>query len=1043
MKRKQKLTIVILAVLLVLVVTLSLLGKFVWGWFDKQSAPRILPDLEAGEAYYYMGGNPVSGVVLLFPQKERADISMVRVHNRRDEHYFFYHNVSWGQNWFALGQADGTWEGESTLYSPPIMENWNGTFDYTSLYDDTTTIPAMLAAVGTVNIAERIRPETGVDFSRFLRRFGLGEEDNPAYFEIISYYRDSAGNYLYTPEGDTDSVIAVDPADGTYRYIDPATMTLGEAYTGDRAALTPVPDTEHTLRVYVGNRTVDDNGYYLYLEGRDVVYTTTNRYLTDVVERGIGYYVYPRLVSQAESRYANQLTPDLSLWRGLTVSEGATLTEEMTANLLATIRRYDSDAGVDRTEDDTFLQVDLSEATRLAKALLGRTVGGGGFDLLVPTANLWDGMPGAAVRYRILGVSGILRGGVYGQDAALSAEAGDCVTVRYTDGITRETDGSYRVWEGYADLSDPAMPDALRAAIIGRHPGDYLAPEAAPEVVCRYPTGDTNSHRMRLEILSVNRILSPEGTAQEQVTYGSTVRFSYRLTEYDEAGNEVTGRVYTTTLTLPTEAQFDDRDAWENELQYANAERQMYTLQAVFRALIGVGVGRYTNGDGGSTLPATDLYYPIEILSSFTLYRNVRAESAIRYEQTLRIGYTNDRDAYFGSSLYRILAPDDKRMYGLDAAATQQVMALFYNLIGDETVRVGLGADVIEQYGLWKNRVYYELPFGIYSAEEGDRTRYYSRYRIGYTLYISDIQPDGSRYVGSDQYDIVVRVADGSTLDFVDWEFKTGWVQNNLLMVGYEDLRRMVFDIRYEDYQHVWGIDVAVDRDYYYKSSFTEGGQTQTQYTKLARLWAALVDGEGFSGNTYADYLRLFEYRTETDTSDYGGYDVWDPRLPHAGAGLFVRKVSDSFHILTRLVNEKQIDLDKLYANTGHQGMPNTRDEWGAYSVKTILQMLNATHYAGEAEEDLTQEEIDAIVAQDKNRVLTIALTLDNGEGESGYVLRFYAYSSHALVSVSSVDEAGGETASALFYVQAREVARIAEAVISLSRGETIDGDAY
>ena len=74
---------------------------------------------------------------------------------------------------------------------------------------------------------------------------------------------------------------------------------------------------------------------------------------------------------------------------------------------------------------------------------------------------------------------------------------------------------------------------------------------------------------------------------------------------------------------------------------------------------------------------------------------------------------------------------------------------------------------------------------------------------------------------------------------------------------------------------------------------------------------------------------------------------------------------------------------------------------------------------------------------------MTIALTLTSDENRRdgrGYTLRFYNYSTHSLVSITD-ESTGRETHH--FYIQAREVAKIAEAVVALSRGEEIDIDRY
>ena len=65
MKRKKIILIASLCAVLVVALTLSLLGKFVFGWFDKKETPYVPPTLEEGEAYYYFAGSMFRDVVLM------------------------------------------------------------------------------------------------------------------------------------------------------------------------------------------------------------------------------------------------------------------------------------------------------------------------------------------------------------------------------------------------------------------------------------------------------------------------------------------------------------------------------------------------------------------------------------------------------------------------------------------------------------------------------------------------------------------------------------------------------------------------------------------------------------------------------------------------------------------------------------------------------------------------------------------------------------------------------------------------------------------
>ncbi len=1056
MKKRLKLVLAILAALAAVLLVLALLGKFVFGWFDTQEDPVVLPDLEAGESYYYLSGSPVKDVVLMFPQLSRADLCEIKVHNTKGENYFFFHNQASSAGYFVLGQCKGeSWEWtDADLYYPPILEDAVGSFDYTSLYDNTSTIPAMLATVGAVNIAERIKPEGDVDFDTWLSQFGLAKEDDPAYFELVTYLRDKAGNYLYTVTGEPDRVVGIYTGDGKYYYIDTTKENnLGDRYTGSLDALNPVADTENTIRVYVGNPTIDDRGYYLYLEGREVVYTTQNQYLPDVVERNIGYYIYPRLVSQPENQYASQLTPNLSYWNGqhFGITSGATLTDDMTVSLKApVVWEVDSDNDVDRKQEDFEFKIDLSGDVDSSwqDALLGAVLGVGSFDTILWEANLYEGTPGTAVTYTIYGIEGVLRNGKYQTEREEGILAGDHVVLRYSDG-RYDKEGNPVVCYGYVPIG-PSTPTALASLLVGCHSGDDFG--TGKTLTLTYGE-DAPSYTIRMEFLSLDGVMTPDGKEGKTVTYGSTIRVTYSIYEVDTMGRETALGTVSPIFTIPLEEDYNDPAKWEEKYGYLNAERQMYTMQSVFNTLLGKSVGEFTNDKGNSTLKL-ELVYPVEAISDFVLYRDVTSVSSVQYELELSIGHTNYPDVYYGSSIYEVLAPAEKALYGLDGNATATVIELFGDLYGKETVALGLTDQVMEQYGLYAYRLYYELPYNIYTVDDGDLTHYFYRNKVGYYLHISDKQADGSRYIASEQFDIVVKYEDGSQFDFLDWDFYKNWIQNNMVMAGYQDLRQMVFDINWGDYKHIWGLDICVDREYLYEGVGANGSVT---YTKIPRLYASLIDGgTGTVGNTYQDLIGIIRYKdTYFDYEDYTDLEQDDPRRLHTTAGKFVRYYSDTQRSITELENGTNLDL--IYRDAGFTEYINNKDFAGAYYTKTILQLLNSTHYAGTVEDDLrgdlpqgvtgeeadrmVEERLNAILADESKRVLTLALALDDGDFSYGYVFRFYNYSTHSLVSISKVGQDGQEITSSVFYIQAREVARLTQAVISLTQGKEIDID--
>lgn len=1033
MKRKKLILILALSAVFVLALLIALLGKFVFGWFDgAEEEPYVPPTLEEGEAYYYFANTQVRDVILMYPQLERSDIVTVRVHNTRGENYFFYHNIVGSDNYFVLGECeDETWDvRDDNIYYPSIIGAFGGAFDYTSLYDDTSTLPAMLAAVGAVRIGERLRPEDGNYSEEWLSHYGLSETDDPAYFEIITYLRDKNGNYIYT-DGE-ENLIGKDPDNGKYYYLvyqeELATYAKGEEYNGSTAILVPRADTENVRRVYVGYPTVDDTGYYLRLEGRNTVYTTTTALLSDVVDRGVGYYVAPRSVTAAESSYANQISPNLSIYHGKYSENAETVISALMSVGLSIedLWQVDTDGGVDQHRSDLFRQIDLA-AEGCDPAFLAAFVGahvGDTRDILIKTNNLAD--PGEQISYEIERIDGVMDGNTYvtAEDApGRTVRAGDTLIVTYRI-------GGGQIWKGLLDLTDPYLPVWVPEALTGKPLGDL---ETNVRIDMAYTAENAAQYEVTLGLLSITAITDSEGYAKERVGYKSAVTLRFCL----KHGDTMLGESEEITLYLPSEEAYDNDDAWT----LLNGEgNTVAVMRAVADLAWGRSLGEWDEAGGA---PETGISYPIEVLSDFTMYRGAKADYVNAYEEEISFGFSNTTSVYFGSSRYAITGPGERALYGLDAEASLAALRVFEDLTGDETVALGLDDETIRRYGLYAYRIVYDLPFDCYSVtDEDDNQSYYYKSTIRYELFVSEKQPDGSRYVGSTLYDNVVKYRDGSTLDFVEWTFEETWVQNNLLLISYRDLRSIVFDLHFDeadgsDFNHIWAFDASVDRHYLYKNEYYLNGELKTEYSEGARLYTALVDGGAHDGmKSYAALKGLLFYKKYTNNEDYSKLE--EALQLKTRAGRLVHTFSDKERFVEELLGDYR-DLDEIYGLENSDGTKTATDS--ETYVQTLLQIMNLTRFFGNASDELTEEEITALLSDEDACVMTVALTLrDESNKNYGYTLRFYSYSLHSLVSIT--DEATGRETHH-FYIQTREVAKIAQAVVALTRGEKIDIDRY
>ena len=1022
MKKKHIIILSVLASLFVILLTLSLLGKFVWGWFDDQSQnDYVPPTLEEGEAYYYIGSSQIKDVVLMYPQITREDLAQVRVHNSLGDNYFFYHTMIGDYNYFSLGECDSDdwdWTADD-LYYPSILDSFVGAFDYTSLYDDTSTLPAMLAAVGTVMIDERIKPQEGEWGEEFLARYGLSKADDPAYFELVMFLRDGMGNYIYasTIEGE-DRYIGFNSEDGKYYYIDGDNKT---EYTQGKDTLTPAVDTTKTVRVYVGQQTIDDTGYYLYLEGRNVIYTVQGGYLSDVVGRNMGYYVAPQLVTQAESVYANQLAPYVSIENGQVSYHTSTIIDALmsvgfTSNEIWKVDSDNTTAGWYSKTNGEFSLIDLKDS-KTSQAFLSALVGkhvGDTVDILVSTPNL--SQIGKTETCYINCVEGVITSNGYDTTEGYQVQAGDKIIVRYVNGRT-DSDGGFTSIPGYIDLGDSRLTQAHLDTLIGLKVGEKYTIE--DRVILEFTYNESAPmYNIQIQLESIDSVMNKDGESQSTITYGSIVTMTYVFVEDGEKVGE-----YTNTLMIPEEADMDVDDEWV-EMGYDKS--QIYTLRQFYKSILGKAVGSYLDGEGNSTFGVT-ISYPQEVISDFIMYRDGKIEFVTSYEEIVSFGHTNDRNVYHGSSAYTIYSPDDKTLYGIDSNSVMHVLQYFEDLAGNETVALGIDTETMREYGLFAYKLTYELPFDCYTSTTDDgRTLFHHKSSITFHLYISEKAEDGSRYVGSDQYDLVAKVDDGSIFDFMEWDFYSRWMQNSLLMLSYEDLRGMVFDLNFteEEYNHLWGFEINVDRNYPSKAS-----DGTIEY--VSKLYASLVDGgEGTGNMTYEEMRAIFEYDYYVNGDDYSKIP-YESQL-HISANRYIQTISDTLRNVYDLKNGT--DLDAIY---GYQNAYGAREGDGTYSLRKILYLLNVIYYYGEAADELTDAEKEEIMAGEYTMALGLTLCDESGK-EYGYTLRFYNYSGHSLVSIT--DERNG-TSTSLFYIQSRDVMKLAKMIVDVTQGKLVDID--
>ena len=177
-------------------------------------------------------------------------------------------------------------------------------------------------------------------------------------------------------------------------------------------------------------------------------------------------------------------------------------------------------------------------------------------------------------------------------------------------------------------------------------------------------------------------------------------------------------------------------------------------------------------------------------------------EEILRIEELyIEIDYLNasDRSEFHAFVAYSIAGPSTKTGYLPNSNNFMGILETFGELVGTETVAVGLDLDLIEELGLTAYCYYYNTPVKIKSTGSGAGDVEVEQYLPNY-LYISEKKVDdtGAYYlVGSLLTDVVARV-EAETLSFLE-KPNSWWLENAMYSVLLGNISKMEFDFDYTD----------------------------------------------------------------------------------------------------------------------------------------------------------------------------------------------------------------------------------------------------
>ena len=990
-----------------------------------------------GEAYFHLNGNESNQIPVLFPQIDRADLYEIRIENG-GEYYGFTHYLSGGKDYFLMWTEDG--EGERSLYLPEIART-SADFDYTTLYDETSKIPTLITGSGCVVFKERVYIRADADpapsdeeYQTILHRYGLADADHPVGYEITPLMRDDRGNLMYT---DGEGLFCTDGSRNNPRVYDAITLrNNGYDYektpTVDTTGMTfSVLPSADTIRVYVGDRTPDEKGYYLRLDGRDVVYTTGTNSIGRIVYQNLSYYIHPRLVQASEnlnSSYA-LFTPSFRVFSG--TGEKADGIAPSDVVLFSSSFAIRNGLSPDKTGALALGTGNLPKNLIDALVSSGASVGDTLPLLYGTTAETHLNLaPDKKTAYEIWSVYAVIRGGDYLGDGGTVVEAGDRVICVYT------ADGSEAT--GMIDLS--TAPAALSDAIIGLAVGD-----AGKEPLVSATVDFTDAEIFETEVWQIESIQAY--ARNERFTAGLVVWNSSEKTSVQTAALPSTGAHGWVAVTYSVKR--DGVLAVKRALLNLDGGNATYAEDRMAQAILSSDLPSGKLTLGYRQVPTT-VSLPADPFASYLVYRDFKIEGIFGSDEVLGVSYVNEteRNIFYGGSAYEITSPANRRIFSVNNDGLMNVLQnVFTEAKGSETVAVGLTKANFDKYGLGSHTVYFEMPVGM-TYRDGTTMDVGISERVGFRLYISDRKSDAEGdyyYVASDLYGIVAKAkVSDCDLSFVDWSFGEKWVDDDLLLLDLTNIRDITFRINYSDLKETHGFAVSVNPNYH---------TTEDDSDVTKKIYVAYVPG------AIPTYLKRVEEsrKVEPDNRNYPARSASGSVYYRTYYGTQITQINDDFWSVRIVSNEGAIGLDDHYSNVrGGAELDFTGVYYeGVANFTKLITLIYTSKYSGTIDpatlSDAETARIGDLLAKDgegnfvlsdddeaarEKAVFTITLNLvDDRE----FRLTFYPVSDGRYL-LSFADKAA-KTVSREFYMNMGEIKNMVTAVRTIVAGGTVRYD--
>ncbi|MBO5906996.1 MAG: hypothetical protein J6Q85_02440 [Clostridia bacterium] len=970
--KKRFFTVISASVLALLIISYSILSLILSaGLSDGGEDEEPLPDIIEGVEDIY------AGYAIAYPYIKEADIQSVNVKYYDEDGVARLYSAAreTDKGSFIFYYTDSN--GQAAEYRPTITEESG--FDYSSLYGSDSVnglnIPRLtylMLAVGVMYFDDKIEmPEDSEERQKMLSRYGLTEDKRQSI---------------------------------SVKYIENNTQK------------------EHII--HIGDITVDRTGYYYTVDDRSCIYksraTSFNYALGGFIS-----LLHSRLVAQGlavDKTFEPYLTTDLKQWKntlyddeGDLIVDGSTVIFYGSSSLPVydeELSEYPGGYFVGQKNKIT-LELDKisSKNGHINTALSGLPIKSGHELTLI----------------ELLGTSWVDTGSEYSYE------------ITEIEGVFDSDGAPYSAYDGYSvgsliDTEGTPVAD-FRYVVVTydysvKHEGETKSYKNA-HAVLDLENGDTGAFGAVIPEIKASAVGTLSSPITLNVIYNestqSKCKFEYVVLdinviyEKDSEGNlkqvSKIGESSEVAVRYAIKVNGETVSVDNGKLSLSEIKEGDGMQYAIKQALIG------KTAVTGANLVAYEENLPVEYFMDFVMYEIDSLEYFVSHEIIASLEFVNasERDPFYGESLFKNTLENKYRIYALDATNAEAVVRVLgginndsssttsEGLVGTETVAVGLTPDNMRKYGLYANTVYFELPRGIETVSNGSNIDDYRFLdRLGFTLYISDLQPDGTRYVGSDMYDIIAIVDEGKKFDFLDKTFVEYWARETLAAVSYTEINEMTFDVYMSDVYGSYEFKINHEQKWLdadgkiVNQPPVEDSEPFDFVTVFAMIKSPLSVTTGSLLKSSSD-LKVKEGEMYAD--DYLGY----------------------------------IRMCKLYARAmGLDGIPGIKtDTYGTSNFKSVLDVIFYTSYTGRVSEKEQAE------AADLDVLMRISFKVNNSDSLNRYVYEFRRLDDRRVMVTLCKENRDGVRRNEVsdFYVSTFAFKKIVRSFTEFINGQTVDGD--